>query len=113
MAQLVDIIGPEAQQNFEQRILQRVKELDIPGDFTSMTAKPLLSFTLAELLLVAAGLDTTVNWLLTGRSCDLPKKNNRVGSDCNPNLTGRHSDSGITNRFNDQDDTTETDKEES
>lgn len=66
MAQLTDFVGPDAQHAFEQRILQRVEELSIPDDFTSLSAKPLLSFTLAELLIVASGLDTTVNWLLTG-----------------------------------------------
>ena len=66
MAQLTDFVGPDAQHAFEQRILQRVEELNIPGDFASLSAKPLLSFTLAELLIVASGLDTTVNWLLTG-----------------------------------------------
>lgn len=66
MAQLTDFVGPDAQSAFEQRILQRVEELNIPGDFASLSAKPLLQFTLAELLIVASGLETTVNWLLTG-----------------------------------------------
>ena len=66
MAQITDIIGSTAQHNFEQRILRRVKELNMLEDFTSCKARPLLSFTLAELIIVANSLDTTVNWLLTG-----------------------------------------------